>query len=453
MLRLSIILIFALNLNCSRERSRDEPTAAPGLHLAGGSTTTWDRSADAYTFPAPNLDDDSFALHMEGDRAFEALFVTAPAPLNPGLGPVFNNASCNGCHIRNGRGMPSLGQGALRSQLLVRVSLNDPAHIAASDHGAPVPVPGLGGQIQDHAILGFTPEAEIRLSWESVAGVYPDGAIYTLRRPKLDIALPDGSPLPSQVMTSLRMPPPVFGLGLLEAISEQAILDLKAEQSKTSAETGISGATNLVWDPVQNTLALGRFGWKSNTSTLLVQAAAAYVNDMGVTNPIFPEADGRSEIDQKTLDAAAQYSQTLAVPRSSVSESTRAQEGEQLFDQIGCASCHRPTWKTGDHPIAALANQTIHPYTDMLLHDMGDELADNRPDFQATGREWRTTPLWGIGLTQTVLPQTGFLHDGRARTLEEAILWHGGEGDASRQKFKNLSAFQREAVLEFLHHL
>jgi CxxC motif-containing protein (DUF1111 family) len=237
----------------------------------------------------------------------------------------------------------------------------------------------------------------------------------------------------------------------LEAIPEADIVQ-QADPDDRNGD-GISGRPNRVWDVVQQAPMLGRFGWKANTPTLLQQSAAAYANDMGVTNPLFPAADGPQDINMETLTAAAVYVQTLAVPARTLLDDPRVQRGERLFAQANCTACHLSTWRTGEHQIPALANQTIHPYTDLLLHDMGAELADGRPDFEADGREWRTPPLWGIGLAQTVLPYSSFLHDGRARTLEEAILWHGGEAELAKETFRTLSAANREALIWFLRSL
>jgi CxxC motif-containing protein (DUF1111 family) len=358
--------------------------------------------------------------------------------VNPGLGPVFNNTSCAACHLEDGRGMPVAGGGPLRSQVLVRVSTPDGQ-----------PFPGLGSQLQDHAVFGVTPEAEVEISWEELAGAYGDGTAYALRRPIVQITLAGGDELPPGTLTSVRQPPPVFGRGLLEAVPEAGILAL-ADPDDADGD-GISGRPNRVTDPLTGAEALGRFGLKANTSSLLVQAAAAYLNDMGVTTSIFPEADGVShELDDETLEAAAFYTMTLAVPaRVDLGDAT-ARRGELLFRRFGCASCHAETLTTGPHEVAALSSQVIHPYTDLLLHDMGDGLADGRPDHLADGNEWRTPPLWGFGLVQTVLPGSAYLHDGRARTPAEAILWHGGEAEAAREAFRTAPAEDRAALLRFL---
>lgn len=270
----------------------------------------------------------------------------------------------------------------------------------------------------------------MELHWVEQTREYADGTPYRLRSPVVKLLTLEGSPI-DPVLISLRIPQPVFGAGLLEAVPASRIL--AAADPDDADGDGISGRPNLVWDQEQQRLVLGRFGWKANTPNLRQQTAAAYANDMGVTNPLFPAADGSQDIDEATLQATTVYVQTLAVPGRALWQDPQVQRGEKLFVQAQCAKCHRPELQTGIHEIPALANQVIHPYTDLLLHDMGEGLADGRADFEATGREWRTPPLWGIGLSQTVLPSSGYLHDGRARSLEEAILWHGGEAERSRE--------------------
>lgn len=416
--------------------------------LAGGDTTVADRSSNAYKQPAANLSEQELSEHLEGDVAFEAKFVSPPAEVNPGLGPLFNNNACATCHIDDGRGKPVAGQGPLGSPLLVRVSIADGEPSAP---GGPVPAGDFGTQLQDHAIVGYAPEVTVGIEWTDIAGEYGDGGSFELREPAFDIRLISGDPLPSDIMTSPRIPPPIIGLGLLEAVPEDEIVALADPDDSDS--DGISGRPNYVWDAVRSATALGRFGWKANVPTLLQQAAGAYSGDMGVSSPLLPETDGSSDIDEDTLAVTTFYTQTLAVPRREAHDDSEVMRGETLFSDFGCAACHVQTLRTSDHDIRALRDQTIHPYTDLLLHDMGPGLADERPDFLASGSEWRTPPLWGIGLAQTVLVYSSFLHDGRARTLEEAILWHGGEAEASKEAFRNASAAERERLLMFLRSL
>ncbi len=422
---------------------------------AGGETTLWNRTSTAYEQPAPNLDPYWANLHALGDIAFEANFVTAPAPLNPGLGPLFNNNSCAGCHIKNGRGFSEKGQRVVRVSQLQPFENRDPVPSpfgweAIAPHSNTPPVPGIGTQVQEKAIRGYQPEAKVELNWQEQTGQYVDGTSYTLRFPEIKLLTQEGKSIDS-VLISLRIPQPVFGAGLLEAVPESVLLE--AADPDDADGDGISGRPNYVWDGVQQRLVLGRFGWKANTPNLRQQTAAAYINDMGVTNPLFPAWDDGQDIDEATLKATTVYVQTLAVPARTLWQDPTVQRGERLFAQAQCTACHLPELRTGIHEIAALQNQIIHPYTDLLLHDMGEALADHRPDFQATGQEWRTPPLWGIGLSQTVLPYSGYLHDGRARNLEEAILWHGGEAEQSREAFRKMTPEEREVLVYFLRTL
>ncbi len=446
------ILVAATLASC------DSPTSAPAdTDLAssmrpGGATTIDNATSNAFSMPAPNLSPADLDMHVVGDAAFEARFVTPPAAVHGGLGPVFNNVSCINCHVRDGRGRPDLG--TLDSPLLFRLSLP-----GAAANGGPVPVPGFGTQLQQHAVIGAEPEADVVVSYTDVSGSFADGTPYSLRRPEYVLTAPYRS-MPATVMVSPRIAPPVFGLGLLEAVPESSIM-ARSDPADADAD-GISGRPNMVWSVAEGRTVLGRFGWKANVPTLIEQTAGAYNEDMGVTSPLLPfescheqpqfEHGGSSspEINAETLNAVAQYVRTLAVPAARNLDDPVVRHGRALFDQAGCAGCHTPTLTTGTSDIGALSEQTIHPYTDLLLHDMGEGLADNRPDFLATGSEWRTPPLWGIGLTRTVNGHTFFLHDGRARSLSEAILWHGGEAESSRTFFLGLDKSDRDALLAFV---
>ncbi|MEM7008935.1 MAG: di-heme oxidoredictase family protein [Thermodesulfobacteriota bacterium] len=418
---------------------------------AGGDTSIDTRSGFAFDNPAPNLTPELEADHVAGDIDFGDRFVSAPSPVNPGLGPLFNNVSCESCHTKNGRGQPIFQDDNLRSQPLIRVSLPQGT---PEFPGGPVPVPGIGTQIQDHAIEGFVPEADIVLSFEEMPGQYPDGTPYSLRKPILTITLADGTPIGQDIQTSMRIPPPVIGLGLLEAISEETLFEF-ADPNDEDGD-GVSGRVNMVWNIVESRTEVGRFGRKANNPNLRQQTSTAYFNDMGVSNPDLRDPDGFSDIDEDTLAKATFYVQSLAVPNRLPTTNPDAGRGEELFYAVGCIACHKPTIVTGQHPdgFTQFSNQTIQAFTDLLLHDMGEGLADNRPDFSANGREWRTPPLWGLGLVRTISGgPANYLHDGRARTIEEAILWHGGEAETAVDGFKNLSAEERAMVLFFLSTL
>lgn len=403
---------------------------------AGGDGTVDDRSAGAYTHAIPTLDVDEQKRHRLG----HALFAVKWAP--PQLGPLFNHDACGACHAGNGRGVSQIGPSTFGSQALIRISL--PAGEPAVP-GGPVPVGELGTQLQDHAVAGL-PEARVDLQWVETADAYGDGEPFTLRDPRIDARRPDGTALPAMEM-SYRQAQPMIGLGLLEAIADATLLAL-ADPDDANGD-GISGRANMVWDATRDEVRIGRFGHKASVATLREQTGAAFAGDIGIANAVFPNPDGMRDMADAQLDDCVFFVQTLAVP-AAVPRDEPARRGRALFDEMGCASCHTPTIETGAHAIAALAHQTIHPYSDLLLHDVGDLLTDGRDDFLATGVEWRTPPLWGIGLAQLVNPDVTFLHDGRARTLAEAILWHGGEAMAAREAFRLAPRPDRDALLAFL---
>lgn len=423
--------------------------------LSGGSQTTFDNTSQAFSIPFEGLNEYDLYTHGLGDGAFEQTFVTAPAPINNGLGPAYNNVSCISCHHNDGIGVPTAGEE--QSSLLMRISL------AGTDiHGGPVPVPGYGTQLQDKAVFGKSRECTVNINYTYQSYSFADGETYELRAPTYTLSNLY-APVSGDYLLSPRLAPPVFGLGLLGAIPEY---DIVANADVTDANgDGISGKPNYVWDPETQTMALGRFGLKANTATLLTQVAAAYNNDIGITSRIFPNetTDGQSQMDDlkddpelpdSILNAVKFYVQTLQVPaRRNVSDEL-VKKGKQIFMNAKCESCHRETMTTAvDVSFPTLSNQRIHPYTDLLLHDMGPGLADNRPDFEATGSEWRTAPLWGVGLFETVNYPAYYLHDGRARTLMEAIMWHDGEALASVNYVKQLSKEDRDALVKFLKSL
>lgn len=448
---LSLCLLLAV-VGCSDDPVT--PEQGEDRSLSGGATTIHNATTQAFTFPAPNVAD--LDRHLDGDLAFEASFVSAPAVINPGLGPVFNNNACAVCHVGNGRGFPPAAGEEVKT-MLIRVSIP-----GVAEDGGPKPAPGFGGQLNSKAVFGVAPEARASIDWSEDTHQFADGEVYSLRTPTVVLSDPY-IPLPANMMTSARVAPPIFGRGLLEAINQSDILAL-ADESDTDQD-GISGRPNWVYDVTLAGEALGRFGLKANQPTLLQQAAAAYRNDMGITNPIFPidSAHGQSqsdglvddpELDLETVALAAFYTQTLAVPARRDLNDPAVVKGEQIFQAANCVACHTPRFVTGTlADVPSVSNQIIYPFTDMLLHDMGDGLADGRPDFLATGNEWRTPPLWGIGLTGLAQGHTFFLHDGRARNLLEAVMWHGGEAEAARDYVSALSAADRAALIKFLESL
>ncbi len=413
--------------------------AEPDEYRLGGDTTIDDRIHEPFRQPAANLTADGRFRYQAGRSPFDFVWEV------PKLGPLFNNSACLGCHGGNGRGLSQIGDGPV-SQALIRASLRegDP-----EVPGGAIPVPGYGTQLQDHATVGLA-EVRVTLTWIYTDVVMGDGEVVPMREPRIEVRTPMGDPLPPGVQLSYRIAPPLIGLGLLEAIPEATLRAL--EDPDDADGDGISGRLNVVWDPAQQASVTGRFGWKANASTLHVQVAAAFANDMGLTSYVFEDPDGDRDVSDDQLDDTVFFASTIGVPRASPRDE-KASRGRRVFDDFGCASCHVPTFETGDHSIPEVAHQCIHPFTDLLLHDMGDRLTDARPDFLAEGVEWRTPALWGLGLTHRVGPATTCLHDGRARDYSEAILWHGGEAMASREAFRLAPRADRDALLAFLDTL
>lgn len=425
------------------------------VEKSGGEGTTASSDRNAFGNSARNLTNEQRRDFEVGDSFFTQNWVTAPASTDArdGLGPLFNAQACSSCHLRDGRGSPEENE----LGLLFRLS------VPGSD--GPEPDPNYGGQFQDRSILGVPAEGKVRRIYVEEADQFEDGTTYSLRRPVHELSDLAYGPLAIDIMISPRLAPPVFGAGLLEAIPEAAIVAL-ADPADADGD-GISGRPNYVIEATTGNRLLGRFGWKANVPTVEQQVAGAFLGDIGITSDVFMEENctipqvacaeaqngGSPEIPRDRLDSVVFYNETLAVPARRNLDSADVREGAELFASLGCASCHTPRHQTGDDPIEALANQVIYPFTDLLLHDMGPDLADNRPDGEASGSEWRTPPLWGIGLTKTVNGNLHFLHDGRARSVEEAILWHGGEAASSRDGYKALTEDQRSQLIDFLNSL
>lgn len=473
---LSLILFTSVTTMQFCRRKSDDPVAPPipgltaenGEELSGGGTTIFDASNNAFGFAAQNLtqaDKNKFSL---GNSVFKTNWVVAPATTTAidGLGPFFNARSCSGCHKLDGRGLPPANAGDDLGGLLFRLSIT-----GADEHGGPLGDPQYGGQLSNHGIYAgasqtVVPEGNVSVTYTTTTGTYSDGTTYELRIPVYTFTDLGYGAMSADIMYSPRLAQQLPGLGLLEAISTADILAL-ADPTDVNGD-GISGKPNYVWNYETNTTDLGRFGWKANQPSLFQQTSGAAIGDMGITNRLFPDENltgqqtsdygswtngGTPEMSNNDLDQLVFYCQTLAVPARRNWSDQQVLRGKQVFAQAKCTSCHNPSFVTGAHPISALSNQKIRPYTDLLLHDMGDGLADNRPDYLATGKEWRTPPLWGLGLIKTVSGGRFLLHDGRARTLQEAIIWHGGEGTASKNAFLNMSALERAALISFLESL
>lgn len=428
---LALLVVLAIRLQ--------PKVAATDPQRAAGVMTVANRTSASFEQPAAGLSPAELDRHLISDVLFDRTHVPLAGSPGAGLGPRFNAASCIACHVRNGRGRPLMGEA------LVRVALPDGR-----------PVPGLGHQVRDRAVLGWRPDAAVQVEWQAQGG---------LRRPLVHLKGPEGVDLAAaSVARSLRVAPPLIGMGLLEAVPETVILG-RADADDHDGD-GISGRPHwLVADSGQR--RLGRFGWKALAASVREQTTAAFLNDMGLTTEALTTeavpgsglaAGGQAaDISDEELTLVTFYSQTLGAPRTALPASSRAvRRGQELFDSLQCASCHVPQLITGRSPQAvaqALQGQTIWPYTDLLLHDLGPGLDDGVAEQGAAGSEWRTAPLWGVGLTQRVNASAGFLHDGRARTLEEAILWHGGEAETSRLRYEQLSVQGRRELLAWLAQL
>ena len=442
---------------------------------SGGETTRVihklqkaDRSA--FAFPLNNLSllrQDKFFV---GNSFFQNAWVSAPASTTArdGLGPLFNTNACQSCHIRDGRGQPPNPNEEMVS-MLVRISV--PASDSVKDKEylkkvGLVPHPVYGTQIQNQALPGVPREASVKIEWIETEHKFADQRSYKLRSPQVILSEWGYGTLDEHTTVSARIPPPMIGLGLLNAIPKEDIEKLADPEDRN--KDGISGRVNQVWDISEQNYSLGRFGWKASQPNVRQQVASAFSGDIGISSTMFPQQlctatqekcmqmpnGGQPEVSDEILDMVTFYSKTLAVPARRSHDSKVILEGEALFKQANCHACHVETFVTGIDPeLPELSKQEIHPYTDLLLHDMGEGLADHRPVFDANGREWRTPPLWGIGLTKLVNEHTNFLHDGRARSIEEAILWHGGEAEASKQVFVHLSAQERRKLVAFIKSL
>ncbi len=410
--------------------------------------------------PLPGLSAEEEESFRRGRSLFRQSWVIAPANdlAVDGLGPLYNRLACISCHAKNGRGgAPDKAEERMQS-MLVRLSV--PGRNA---QGGPLPHPAYGDQLNEEGIPGVPGEGRAHLHWHHKPVRLADGTTVALRWPSLSFSELAYGKL-GKTLTSLRVSPHVAGLGLLDAVNEKTLLALAAEKKPD----GVRGTVNLVHDKTTGQPAVGRFGLKSNMPNLRQQIAGAFVGDMGITSPLFAQENctaaqtacaaapngGKPELSATQLDEITFYLANLAPPPRRASDSPQVRQGEAHFAELGCATCHRPQLISGE--VAGnprLSHQPFAPYTDLLLHDMGPQLADGRPDHRANGRQWRTAPLWGLGVLTAINEQSGLLHDGRARTAEEAILWHGGEAETARRRYIKADRTQRAALLAFLQSL
>ena len=464
-------------------RSPDLSLTAAFEAFPGGTATVRARTtADAFSDPSGNINFDRELDFRVGNGLFRKLWVSAPSSTlaSDGLGPLYNARACQSCHIKDGRGHVPEGPEDDAVSMFLRISIPAPAGTAPdramteiADYLATLPDPVYGGQLQDFGTAGHPAEYRLDISYEEIEVALSDGETASLRRPTYTAADLGYGPLHPDAMLSPRVAPQMIGLGLLEAAPAADILAL-ADPDDADGD-GISGRPNIVWSVEFGQPMLGRFGYKAGMPTIREQSTGAFAGDIGISTPLFPEpwgdcttvqadcssephgddaGQGGFEVDAQGLDLVTFYSRNLGVPARRNPDDPQVLQGRAVFMDTGCNACHQPSFVThrlADQPEQSF--QLIWPYTDLLLHDMGEGLADHRPEARATGTEWRTAPLWGIGLTEQVSGHATFLHDGRARSLLEAILWHGSEAQAARDRVVEMPAADRASLIRFLESL
>ncbi|WP_299437454.1 di-heme oxidoredictase family protein [uncultured Aquimarina sp.] len=459
-----LLLIVVLSIACSGDDDYidvSEVLYEEGEELLTGVLGVNSTSGNAFGFEIEGLSFQDQAKFATGNSLFNQSWVSSPASTTArdGLGPTFNARACAACHFKDGRGRP-LENGATSRGFLMRISLAGQGALGFAN-----PVPEYGLQIQDRANNGIPYEAKVNVSYETISGTYSDGTSYELQKPIYTIVDAQFGAL-NNVLMSPRVAQQTIGLGFISALPDTEIT--KFEDEFDADDDGISGKANYVWDVEANSLQLGRYGWKANSPTLKQQITSAFHGDMGLTTSMFPENNcpspqldcmqapngGEPEVTDTQLENVQFYQANLAVPNRRNFKDESVLKGKKIFEELNCIGCHAINQKTTSFPFSPLLGGiAIKPYSDFLLHDMGEELTDNRSDFKADGREWRTQPLWGIGLIATVNDHTFLLHDGRARNVEEAILWHGGEAGQSKQDFVNLAQEEREQLIDFINSL
>jgi len=447
--------------------------------MQGGAGTSKKRvNRDAFSQSSANITFEEEGTFKLGNALFRKLWVSAPSSTqaSDGLGPLFNARACQSCHLKDGRGHPPEGNPDATSMFLRlarEAETEEEKRLVATHAALNFPDPVYGGQLQDLAIPGLAGEGHMKISYEEMPVTLGDGTSVSLRKPSYSVENLGYGPLDPRTTLSPRVTPQMIGLGLVEQIHPADIL-ANADPDDADGD-GISGKASMVRNPKSGEPTLGRFGWKAQTPSIREQTADAFAGDIGISTPDVPkswgdcteaqtaclerpdgvqERLGDTEAPDPVLDLVTFYSQNLAVPARRDIGKPDVLRGKQVFYEAGCASCHTPKFVTRrDAPNKAHAFQLIWPYSDFLLHDMGDGLADGQQVGNATGSEWRTPPLWGTGLTEKVSGHTFFMHDGRARNLTEAILWHGGEAQAARDRFADLPVTDREALVTFLESL
>ena len=479
-LPLKVVVILLIFFSTALAVQETDNGFQPGEHQPGGEATHKHRfDKNSFSHASENINFEQELNFKVGNGFFRRVWVSSPSSTQAadGLGPLFNSRGCQRCHIKDGRGHPPLENEDSSESLLLRLSIppqnEEDKKKLASGMLLNIPDPVYGHQLQSFSVQGVQAEGDIQISFEPYEVVSKGNSKATLQKPIYDVVNLGYGPLHSDIQLSPRVAPQMIGLGLLEAIKEEDILALADPEDKDN--DGISGKPNKVWSLEHNKFMLGRFGHKAGVPTVNHQNQGAFSGDIGISTPLFPNANGdctasqisclhapngnspqyeNLEVHQEIADLILFYTRNLAVPSRRSPKDAGVLEGKKLFNASGCSGCHQPNYTTADIPDRPEhANQNIWPYTDLLLHDMGPGLADNSTEGKANGQEWRTAPLWGIGLTEVVNGHTRFLHDGRARNLDEAILWHGGEAESSRDAYMSLSKEHKEKLLKFVGSL
>ncbi|RXK04496.1 thiol oxidoreductase [Halarcobacter bivalviorum] len=431
--------------------------------LANGSEITDKRDKTTLLKPVKNLSDEEYDKFILGRSFFKIPWVEAPSATTArdGLGPLFNANTCNSCHPNNGRGNLFNEDGKLSRAVIAKLSLPSKGlkeQLEFLEKNALLPEPTYGGQIAINGIHDVKYEAKPEIKFEEIKVKFPDGEVDTILKPTYVLNDLQYGELHKDAIITFRIAPSLNGLGLLEDIPEEQILANADEFDKN--RDGISGRANFAYSPLSKKKELGRYSWKANNTSIIHQTADAAINDMGLTTTIFsedrctekqlackeaPKARDKIDLPDFRLQAIEFYIKKRET--FSAKKDKEYKEGLALFKEISCAKCHIDSFSTK-------SGIEISPFTDLLLHDMGEGLSDGRSEFIANGQEWRTAPLWGLSLHEKInSKKPRLLHDGRARDFQETILWHGGEAEASKEAFMNLPKEKREQLLKFLERL
>ena len=480
--RLVLFLSLAILSACDKHHSSLAPEFDPSEWNPGGDTSIRISNKVRFDLPAANLPPALKTDFHVGKALAQQPWIKAPTATDSrdGLGPVYNARTCMACHVKGGKGSTPNDPDAELFSSLIRLSKPGEHKTAGV-----IAHPAYGDQLQTQSTSlahqlrhipsasdiakDVKPEAYVYIKWVDELIEYPDGSSITLKKPIPEFKNLGYGEFGKDTLISLRTAPAIHGMGLIELIPQQ---DINAFiDTNDNNQDGISGRPNMVWDSVTQTTVPGRFGLKANKATLDLTIAGAFANDLGISNPLVKSqpcteqqtaclqaATGNDkngfELNQSQLDRVIFFNQNLSPVAARNLNKKAVIKGRELFYDTGCQQCHNPSFRTGtSESLPHLANQTIWPYSDFLLHDMGEGLADHRPDFQASGQEWRTPPLWGVGLREQVNGSTALLHDGRANTIEEAILWHGGEAQKIKQAFMTLNKKDRKKLIRFVESI